>query len=62
MEHEGDGDTVVVDVLRTVHKGLERRLEELEIRKNRYHLDHSSVEIGQNTEKSSGYSRGLADT
>ena len=43
--------TIVIGVLGTTFKGLERGLEELEIGRQEQ-LDHSSVKIDQKTEKS----------
>ena len=50
---------IVPDTLGTVRKGLERRLEELEIKETR---PSSIVKIGQNTEKSPGDLNRLAIT
>ena len=52
---------IVIRVVGTVPKALERGLKELDI--GRRLIDHPSiVKIGQNTEKSPGYLRTLAIT
>ena len=46
--------SIVVGMFGTVYKSLEKKLEELKIRKNQVHTDHNIVKIGLNTEKSPG--------
>ncbi len=50
---------VVIGTFGTIPRGLERGLEELEIRMNQDHLDYRIVEISQNTKKNTGDLRKL---
>ena len=61
MKHEWDDGTRWICVLRMVLRGFERDLEEFEIIEDGLddHPDYSILEIGRNTEKSSGYLRKL---
>ena len=55
MEHESEGDTKCNCALGTVTKGLEPRLEDLEIRGQVETIQNDCIiDIGQNTKKSPG--------